>query len=189
MTHDPDDKYLIRTPGQEPKLPGVAPGIPAPVKVDIRKGFDEKGRPVFKAMTTIQEVAEEHLYLVYRSYNRDVVVECDLLGDQTVQNSDGKLPPVIHLECPACSEPDKKGILPEDSQRSILSITHGNKHFEIEDLEKKDWGVVTMPDGSPVMNSKNEPAIVTRRLTVKEKIQCVYCSRYFKITDNFMSLA
>lgn len=189
MTHDPDDKYLIHKPGQEPTLPDVAPGIPSPVKVDIRKGFDEKGRPVFKALTTIQEVAEEHIYLVYRSYNKDVVVECDLLGDQFAKDSDGKLPPVIHLECPVCSQPDKPGTLPEDSQRSMLSITYGNKHFEIEDLEKKDWGVVTMPDGSPVMNSKKEPAVVTRRLTIKERIQCTYCGRYFKITDNIMSPA
>ena len=189
MTHDPDDKYLIKTPGHGVPDPDVAPSAPSPVRVDIRKGFDNKGRAVFKALTTIQEVAEEHIYLVYRSYNKDVVVECDLLGDQFAKDSDGKLPPVIHLECPACSKPDKPGTLPENSERSMLSITYGNKHFEIEDLDKKDWGVVTMPNGQPVLSSKNEPAIVTRRLTVKERIQCTYCGRHFKITDNIMSPA
>lgn len=181
MTHDPGDN--------EPTLPDVAPNIPKSAKVDIRKGFDEKGRPVLKALTTLQEVAEEHLYLVYRSYNKAVVVECDLLGDQITKDSDGKLPPMIHLECPECSKPDEPGILPENSERSILSISYGNKHYEIEDLERKDWGFVSMPDGAPVLNSKKEPAVISRLLTVKEKIQCVYCKRHFRITDNIMSPA
>jgi hypothetical protein len=180
----------MNDPDKEQPLPDISPDLPKTAKVDIRKGFDEKGRPVLKALTTIQEVPEEHLYLLYRCYNKDVVVECDLLGDQLDKGSDGKLPPMIHLECPECSKPDKPGTLPENSERSILSISYGNKHYEIEDLERKDWGFVSNPDGSPLLHpERKEPVIVKRVLTVKEKIQCVYCKRYFRITDNIMSPA
>ena len=155
---------------------------PAPLRVQMKKGFDEKGRPVHSAITTLQEVEEEHLYLVYRSTLLDVIIEADLLGDQAVVKSDGKLPPVIHIECPipSCREANPDG-------RSPLSITYGNKHFEIEDLPMKDWGVVTMPDGRPVMGSNGKPVIMTRRLTIKEPFECTYCRRKFRITDNIMS--
>lgn len=185
MSNDPDDKYLIKGPQIDDPEP-ANPNIQPPARVQIRKGFDEQGRPMLSALTTLSETPEEHIYLVYRSPVRDAVVECDLLGDQAVMNSDGKLPPVIHIECPRCSKPDPAGTRPENSKRSILSITYGNKHFEIEDLDQKDWGVVTLPDGRPVMGSKGQPAIVSRRLTIKESFKCSYCGRRFKITDNFM---
>ena len=153
-----------------------------PMKVEVKKGFDKKGNPVVSAITEINSVEEEHLYIVYRSTFMDVTIECDLLGDQAVHKSDGKLPPVIHIECPipSCREAQPDG-------RSPLSITFGNKHFEIEDLPMKDWSVVTMPDGRPVMGSNGRPVIMTRRLTIKETIECVYCRRRFRITDNIMS--
>lgn len=153
-----------------------------PLNVRVQKGFDKQGSPVHSAITTLQEVEEEHFYIVYRSPLVDVIIEVDLLGDQAVHNSDGKLPPVIHIECPipSCREAQPDG-------RSPLSITFGNKHFEIEDLPMKDWGVVTMPDGRPVMGTNGKPVIVTRRLTIKETFKCVYCQRRFRITDNIMS--
>jgi len=155
---------------------------PSPLKVQVQKGFDKQGRVVHSAITTLQEVEEEHLYIVYRSPLRDVTIEADLLGDQAVYKSDGKLPPVIHIECPipSCREAQPDG-------RSPLSITFGNKHFEIEDLPRKDWGVVTMPDGTPVLGSSGKPVIMTRRLTIKEPFKCTYCQRRFRITDNIMS--
>jgi len=185
MPYDPDDKYLINVPEGE-KNPGddliQPPGAPSrpPQKIEIRKGFDDKGNPLLKTVTTIDEVPEEHIYLVYRSHALDAVIEADLLGDQVVTGSDGRLPPVIHLECPRCTSKD-------NNNRSILSITYGNKHFEIEDLEEKDWGIVMMPDGKPVVGSKGRPAVIKRRLTVKETIKCTYCNRVFRITDNIMS--
>jgi hypothetical protein len=182
--NNPDDKYLIGTPEQT--APAESPAGVPPLKVEIRKGFDEKGRPRLNALTTLDEVEEEHVYLIYRSGLRDVVVECDLLGDQSVRNSDGKLPPVVHLECPRCTKFDEKGIRPEDSKRSIMSMEYRNKKFEIEDLPRKDWGVVTMPDGRPVMGSDGKPAIVTRRLTTKETFKCPFCGWRYKITDNIL---
>jgi hypothetical protein len=195
MSNDPDAKYLIggqQPPAQQPKQPEgnliVTPDAATTQQVlkgprldAMRDGIDSKGRYGIKTLTTIDEVAEEHVYVVYRSALKDAVLEVDLLGDQAVQGSDGKLPPVINLECPCCTD------VSSPEKRSILSITYGNKHFEIEDLPREQWGVVTMPDGSPVMGSKGKPAIVSRRLTIKEKIQCVYCRRWFKITDNVMS--
>ena len=185
MPQNPDDKYLINVPKPEEQNPGDGliqpPNAPMGrhAKIDIRRGVDSHGNPNLRAVTTIDEVAEEHIYVVYRSYARDVVLEVDLLGDQAVKGSDGKLPPVIHLECPRCTSKDP-------NNRSILSITHGNKHFEIEDLERKDWGEVTF-DGKTVMGSKGNPAIITRRLTIKESFRCTYCNRSYRITDNIMS--
>lgn len=185
MPYNPDDKYLInvnpeqKNPEDSLIQPPDSPARP-PQKIEIKKGLDAKGNPSLKAVTTIDEVPEEHIYLVYRSHAMDAVIEADLLGDQVVTGSDGKLPPVIHLECPRCTSKD-------NNNRSILSITHGNKHFEIEDLEEKDWGIVTMPDGQPVVGSKGKPAIIKRRLTVKESFKCTYCNRAFRITDNIMS--
>ena len=195
MSNDPDAKHLIggQPPQvQQPKQPEgnliVTPDAATTQKIlkgpridAYREGIDKHGRFGVKSLTTVSEVAEEHVYLIYRSEVKDVVIEADLLGDQAVQGSDGKLPPVIHLECPRCTDPSS----PE--KRSILSITQGNKHFEIEDLEQKDWGIVMMPDGAAVQGSKGKPAIVKRRLTVKETIECVYCRRRYKITDNIMS--
>jgi len=153
-----------------------------PLKVKVQKGFDAKGMPVHSALTTLQEVAEEHLYLVYKNPLLHVVIEADLLGDQAVHQSDGKLPPVIHIECPIPScrdaQPDK---------RSPLSITSGNKHFEIEDLDPKDWKIVTYPDNRPVLGTDGKPIVMTRRLTIKEVFRCSYCNRSFRITDNIMS--
>jgi hypothetical protein len=153
-----------------------------PLKVEVQKGFDAQGRPVHSALTTLQEVEEEHLYIIYKNPLLHVVIEADLLGDQAVHNSDGKLPPVIHIECPipSCREAQPDG-------RSPLSITSGNKHFEIEDLPHKDWGVVTMPDGRPILSTDGKPVIMTRRLTIKETFKCSYCQRRFRLTDNIMS--
>jgi len=179
---DPDEKYLIKGPQPEPK-PEEVSQVPAgfkPKKVEIRKGFDKDGKPIVSAMTTLSQVNEEHIYILYQSYAKQAVIECDLLGDQAVHKSDGKLPPVIHIECPKCTGK-------EDKDRSVLSITHGNKHFEIEPLPQKDWGVVTMPDGRPVTGSDGKPAIVTKRLTIKEAFKCSYCGSRFRITDNIMS--
>ena len=153
-----------------------------PMKVEVKKGFDAKGNPVLSAITEIDKVEEEHLYIIYRSPLMDVTIEADLLGVQVAYKSDGKLPPVIHIECPipACRAAQPDG-------RSPLSITFGNKHFEIEDLPMKDWGVVTMPNGGPVLGSNGRPVIMTRRLTIKESFECSYCKRRFRITDNIMS--
>jgi hypothetical protein len=163
---------------EEKALAEQLPPLVKPTKVEIQRGFDSQGRAVHRAMTTIAETPEEHIYIVYKSKERDIVIEADLLGYQAVVGSDGKLPPVIHIECPICTKPN---------DRSALSITYANKPFEIEDVDQKDWGVVTYPDGSPVMSSENKPAIVTRRLTVKDPFRCSYCNRRFKITDNIMS--
>jgi hypothetical protein len=163
---------------EEKQLEEQLPPVVKPTKVEIQRGFDSQGRAIHRAMTTIAEVPEEHLYVIYKSRERDIVIEADLLGDQAVVGSDGKLPPMIHIECPICTKPN---------DRSALSITYTNKPFEIEDIDQKDWGVVTYPDGSPVMSSENKPAIVTRRLTVKDAFRCSYCQRRFRITDNIMS--
>lgn len=184
MGDDFQDKLMKAGEEQaEEEMRDILKDKPSPLKVKVQKGFDKKGRPVHSAVTTLQEVNEEHLYIIYRSPLRDVTIEADLLGDQAVHNSDGKLPPVIHIECPIteCRKAQPDG-------RSPLSITSGNKHFEIEDMPMKDWQVVTYPDtGKPVMSSEGKPVIMTRRLTIKETFTCSYCKRRFRITDNFMS--
>lgn len=166
----------------EEEMADVLEDKPQPLKTKVRKGFDKRGHIVHAAETTLQEVKEEHLYVVYRSWNREVVIEVDLLGDQLAVKSDGKLPPVIHIECPipSCREANA-------DKRSPLSITYENKPFEIEDLPVKDWSAVMTPEGPPVMGSDGKPAIMTRRLTIKDSFECSYCRRRFRITDNIMS--
>jgi hypothetical protein len=149
-----------------------------PIKVDIRTGIDDSGHLVHRACTTIDEVSEEHIYIIYRSTTKDIVIEADLLGDQATVGSDGKLPPVIHIECPRCTSPE---------DRRALSITYENKKFEIEDLEEKDWGGISHPAGGMVMGTDGNPAIVKRRLTIKETFCCTYCNSSFRLTDNIMS--
>jgi hypothetical protein len=148
----------------------------------LHDGLDEKGHHVHRAVTTLDEVKEEHIYVIYMNPYWQMTLEVDLVGDQAVFESDGKLPPVLHLICPKCARnghPD-----------NALSITHasigGTKTFEIEDLDPKDYGVVTDEKGAPLMGSDGEPAIVKRRLTIKEPFKCEYCSARFKITDNQM---
>lgn len=150
------------------------------IDVKIRTGLDRDNRFVYRAEATLDKVPEEHIYIIYRSTTKDVVIETDLLGDQAVVASDGRLPPVIHIECPKCSSL---------KDRRVLSITHGNKHFEIEDLDRKDWGAIPHPTGGLVMGTDGKPAIVKRRLTIKETFSCTYCNSSFKITDNIMSNA
>jgi len=147
-------------------------------QVRIQKGPQHDGCLNYHAMTTMGEVDEEHVYLVYNGVMKDVVIEADLLGDQAVYKSDGSIPPVIHIECPNCTTPE---------DRRALSITHGNKHFEIEDLEEKRWKVVTDENGKPLITKRGDPVIMTRRVTVKETFSCPYCHKVFRITDNRMS--
>lgn len=166
----------------EEEMGDVLKDIPEPLEVDVKKGFDNKGNLVHQAEVTLDKVKEEHLYVLYRAWNREVIIEVDLLGDQAVVKSDGTLPPVIHIECPipSCREanPDK---------RSPLSITYDNKPFEIEDLPVAKWTVIETPEGPPVMGSDGKPAIMSRRLTIKDSFECSYCRRRFRITDNIMS--
>ena len=167
-----DDDKLLRA--EQRAIQGRADANP---QLQVQKVVSPDKRH-FKVTTTMGEVAEEHVYLIYKSVLREVVIEADLLGDQASHQSDGKLPPVIHIECPCCTSPE---------DRHALSITHGNKHFEIEDLKEKDWGVVTNADGGVLFNKRGDPVIVRRRLTVKETVQCPYCNKVFRITDNVMS--
>jgi hypothetical protein len=168
-----DDDKLLRA---EQRAIDARREVNPQLKVQTSASHD--GQRTFDVMTTMGEVSEEHVYLIYKSVLKEVVIEADLLGDQATYKSDGTLPPVVHIECPNCTSPQ---------DRHALSITHGNKHFEIEDLEEKHWGVVTDADGRVLFNKRGEPVIVKRRLTVKETVQCPYCSKVFRITDNIMS--
>lgn len=153
------------------------------VKSKVQQSMTPDGLPIVRSATTIEEVQEEHVYVTYRNAFWEMVLEVDLLGDQAVFKSDGKIPPVIHLLCPRCVRMGHKD--------NALSITHtavgGTKGFEVEDLEEKHWGVIMHPEtGNPIMGSDGTPAIVQRQLTIKEKFSCEYCKARYKITDNQM---
>jgi hypothetical protein len=151
-------------------------------KTEVHQGTDQRGNVILKSSTTLDEVHEEHVYVFYRQSNWEMVLEVDLLGDQVVFKSDGKIPPVIHILCPKCVRNGFKD--------NALSITHssmgGTKGFEIEDIPVKDWGAVPHPQGGYVMGSDGKPVIVRRRLTIKEPFNCEYCKARYKITDNEM---
>ena len=151
-------------------------------KTEVQQSTDDQGRAILKSSTTLDEVHEEHIYVFYRNASWEMVLEVDLLGDQVVFRSDGKLPPVIHILCPKCVRNGFKD--------NALSITHssmgGTKGFEIEDIPVKDWGAVPHPKGGFVMGTDGRPVIVKRRLTIKESFACEYCKARYKITDNEM---
>jgi uncharacterized Zn-finger protein len=149
----------------------------------LHNGTDQQGQHVHRAVTTLDEVAEEHLWVIYHNPLWQMNLEIDLVGDQAVFASDGKLPPVIHLICPECAyagHPDH-----------ALSITHtaagGTKTFEIEPIANPDdYEVICDEKGVPAKGSKGGPAINKKRLTIKERFKCEYCSRRFKLTNNKM---
>lgn len=154
-----------------------------PVRSEVKQFTDEDGRANVRGLTTLEEAKEEHVYVLYKNAYWEMVLEIDLLGDQAVFRSDGRIPPVIHLLCPRCVRQGHKD--------NALSITHvsvgGTKGFEIEDLEEKDWGAIIHPQtGRPIMGSDGLPLIVRRRLTIKESFKCEYCQARYKITDNQM---
>jgi hypothetical protein len=170
---DQDDKT-------NPVLAIHAPGeLPEPKRIKIRSSPD--GR-THKALTTIDETPEEHVYLFYKPVGgryEEIVLEADLLGDRADYKSDGSLPPVIHIECPRCTKPE---------DRQALSITHyeagGSKHFEIEELDPDKWYTVLDPKTErPLLSSEGKPVLQTKHLTVKEVIKCPSCQSRYKITD------
>lgn len=149
----------------------------------LQDGIDQEGHQVHRAVTTLDEVTEEHLWVVYTNPLWQMNLEVDLVGDQAVFRSDGKLPPVIHLICPECAY--------AGHHDHALSITHtvvgGTKTFEIEPiLNPDDFEVVCDDKGVPAKGSKGQPAINKKRLTIKERFKCEYCSRWFTLTNNKM---
>jgi hypothetical protein len=149
----------------------------------LHDGVDQTGHHVHRAVTTLDEVAEEHLWIIYTNPLWQMNMEIDLVGDQAVFMSDGKLPPVIHLICPECAY--------VGNADHALSITHatvgGTKTFEIEPItDPDDYEVICDKDGVPMKGSKGEPAVNKKRLTIKERFKCEYCARWFKLTDNKM---
>jgi hypothetical protein len=160
-----------------------APKKQEPVRSEVQQFTDSDGRAVLRGSTTLEEVKEEHIYVLYKNAFWEMVLEVDLLGDQAVFRSDGRIPPVIHILCPKCAR--------NGHRDNALSITHtsvgGTKSFEVEDLEEKDWGAIIHPQtGKPIMGSDGMPVIVQRRLTIKESFKCEYCHARYKITDNQM---
>ena len=161
----------IITPGQEN----------GPRTVKVRETIDDRGLLTHRSITTLDEVKEEHVYLVYRGATREMVIEADLLGDVAVKNSDGNLPPVVHIECPECTSPE---------DRRILSITYENKKFELEDIPFDKVCTIYREDGvTPVLGSDGNPVMIEKKLTIKELITCSYCGTPFRITENMMQRA
>jgi hypothetical protein len=155
---------------------------PQPDSHVLQDGIDQQGHQVHRAVTTLDEVAEEHVYVRFRCAEFESMLEFDLVGDQAVFESAGKLPPVIHLICPRCARnghPDH-----------ALSITHsaagGTKTFEIEELPADQHGVVMDQNDEPLMASDGGYAIRKRLLTIREPFKCEYCHRRYKVTDNEM---
>ena len=146
----------------------------------VSEGTDNLGRIHHESLTTLDKVKEEHIYLLYETTTKQIIVEADLLGEDTENSGAGLVPSSIHIECPECTTP---------SDRRILSIEFANKAYQIEHLTLRDQHVILMPDGeTPVLGSNGKPAIQEKRLTIREKIQCTYpdCRARFKITDNIM---
>jgi hypothetical protein len=153
------------------------------IKSKVQQFKTDDGLPGVRSATTVDEVPEEHVYVFYKNAFWEMVLEVDLLGDQAVFRSDGKIPPVIHILCPKCAR--------SGHRNNALSITHvavgGTKGFEIEELDASQWGMIEDPQTHrPVMASNGAPAIVSRRLTIKESFKCEYCNARYKITDNQM---
>jgi len=145
-------------------------------------------------VSTVAETDEVHVYVLFH-YPHGVVGlwEIDLVGARMEKASDGKLPPVVHLECPLCS-PQHKG-----ADRSFLSITKGNKDFEVEELSRPKWVYYAVDNNGKVYElhhdrEKAEQAhaaglrvcINVRELTVKQPFECDYCHLHFRLLKNHL---
>lgn len=142
---------------------------------------------------TLDSVHEEHVYVVFHTPDGlRMLWELDLLGDQE-QTSDGKLPPVIHLECPLCTTPE----VPQN--RSFLSITQPNKQFELQDIPEGKRVYYLVRPGGAIQETRRAPRpeelldgtlvrFSKKSLTVKQSFACDYCGARFRLTDNVLSL-
>jgi len=140
---------------------------------------------------TLAETDEVHVYSVYpMSGGREVLLELDLVGTRLSAESNGMIPPVVHLECPACTTKE---------DRTAISITQENKGFEVEDLSPDKWRYWAIGvDGQvfPLSGGAPEAAqakarglricINKLRLTVKEQFGCPYCGTRFSLVDNVL---
>lgn len=118
--------------------------------------------------------------------------EFDLLGDLQVSN-DGRIPPVIHMECPLCTPPDNP------QERSFLSVTQSNKDFELEELAEDKLVYYLVRPGGAIQETRVKPratevldgtrvCVSKRRLTIKQPFTCAYCGARYRLTDNVLSL-
>jgi uncharacterized Zn-finger protein len=131
-----------------------------------------KGRrhdPTNHSFDTVQQpdaVAEQHVYLFSPAPSGEMLVwEADLIGDLSPDDGHGRLPPVIHIECPFCTTLE---------DRRAMTITKENKGYEIEVLAKPYVKPISGPLGHVDLP-------IRRHLHVREVIQCPYCQTRFTI--------
>lgn len=131
-----------------------------------------RGMPAFDTVTISDRVNEEHVYLFHSVEGRDEVWEADLIGDMSPDRGHGKLPPLIHAECPFCTSPN---------DRRAMTIDKLNKGYEIEPVTPFIKTVVGM--NGPIHVE------VSRLLHVRESITCPYCQTRFTIRGSTIQRA
>lgn len=124
------------------------------------RGHDP-GRGVVDVVNQADAVPEDHIYLISRAPDGSHLLwEADLLGDRSMDQGHGRLPPMIHFFCPFCSTP---------MDPRAVSIDYHNKPYEIERLAKPEViPNVTRLDGTQGSFS------LTHHLHVREVIRCPY---------------
>jgi hypothetical protein len=143
-------------------------------------GSDEKGRQIlhkghnptqnrYAVENVLSQVHEEHVYLISKTQDgNELIWEADLLGDQTPDGGHGKLPPIIHIECPFCTDPT----VPDG--RKAVSVDFKNKPYEIEPLRQPDVKQVSGPMG-------RSEVVIRHHLHVRDILGCPYCTAKFTI--------
>jgi len=124
---------------------------------------------------TIARAAGRKVYLFLRESQG--FIECELF-DQPYQDSNGKVPPELHVICPHCGG---ESIIPPSSDPTAKTVS-------LEYLDPPR--VLEMPDNG-------EKVWQTVRVTVEEVCRCNHpdpagkgkCRWAFKITDNVVSRA
>jgi len=125
----------------------------------------------YKGVNQVSQIARvpgRKVYLYYRT--GQVYLECELY-DKPHQDSEGKVPPELHIQCPACGG---ESIIPGSKVKKTIHVEYLKPPRRLE-----------MPDNGEVVQQ-------TARVTVDEVCQCGYpdpagkgkCGWRFKLTDN-----
>lgn len=146
----------------------------------------DPSKPAVHMADVLDHVAEEHVYVEFKTPSgKDILMEVDLVGDRVVQESQGAIPPQIHIRCPMCSTAS----VPID-----MSITPPNKTVELEPLPQDRWRYYVATSSGQVERIKakdvraaagqgHRVCVSKEALTIVEPFACKDCGTLYALHD------
>lgn len=120
---------------------------------------------VVDVVTQADAVPEEHVYAYSRTPDGNSLLwEIDLIGDLSHDEGYGRLPVVLHMECPYCTSP---------KDRRAMTITQEGHGYEIEPIPPRIEQV------SGVLGRRE--VVVDRLFSVRRPVTCPYCMVRFTV--------